>query len=542
MYSFCLHVALKRSFDTEDLNDVPSFSTPSSISTPASPSSSQFFLNNESSEGQERGDQPPLLAFNSNNNSLGSTSDYSNMTISSSRSQVNKFHPLVSSLSFSRGTTSKPVIHNNGSSVIRATSFQSRSNPNGYSMLTGPGSDNSLHSSTSSLEYSRGGGCALDLVKLGLYTSPSPQEVYNQTVPCILQQHIEEDINLVKNPNLKKFSSIGSVFHSKMDQGSGMRMGVPDPQSVNHCSMPILDLQFQDGGGVVSMQRRRAGDRKSPGLRYANAKANWNGHLHNASSFGEEGYCVSKSHCQQQGSNILKAPQSNAKETPRLNKFPLNLDSLVSCASTTTTIKARGGSMSPQSPKPPPRSTGDIQHWTSPPSTSVSPSASLCSLDSSADIPPFSVHHSHLPLSSYSPTTSQASCLPGTSCSLVALSTAHIPQLEIASESKMVPVVPHPPSSENHCSSRPIKFSKGDMGDARDTVDSILQRIASFSEYNTIQTVGAQFSAVQSNGVLSSAAGCPAETIPTWKQGIKKQEGKMFWDLSLIILATAVCP
>lgn len=528
MYSFCLSAALKRSFDTEDLNDVPSFSTASSISTPASPSSSQFFLNNKSSEGQEGDGQPPLLAFNNNN--LGSTSDYSNMTISSSHSQVNKSHPLVSSLSFSRGTMSKPVIYNNGSSVIRATSFQSRSNPNGYSMLTGTGSDDSLHSSTSSLEYSGGGGCALNLVKLGLYTSPSPQEVYNQTEPHIPQQHIEEDINLGKKPNLKKFSSFGSVFHSEMDQGSGMRMGVPDPQSVNHGSMPILDLQFQDGGGIVSMQRRRAGDRMSPGLRYANAKANWNGHLHNASSFGEEGYCVSKNHCQQQGSHIIKAPQSNVKETPRLNKFPLDLDSLVSSASTTSSIKAQGGSMSPQSPKPLPRSTRDIHHRTSPTSTSVSPSASLCSLDSSADIPPFSVHQSRLSFSSYSPTTSQGSCLPGSSCSFVALSTAHIPQLEIASESKMVQVVPHPPSSDNYSNSRPIKFIKGDMGDAKDTVDSILQRIASFSKYYTIQTVGTQLPAVQSNGGLSSAAGCPAETTPTWKQGIKKQEGKMFWD------------
>lgn len=457
------------------------------------------------------------------------------MTISSSRSRVNRSHPLVSSLSFSQGTMSKPVVHNNGSSVIRAASFQSRLNPNGYSMLTGPGSDDSLHSSTSSLEYSGGGGCALNSIKLGLYTSPSPQEVYSQTDPHTTQQHIEEDINFGKKPNLKKFSSVGGVFHSEMNQGSGMGMGVPDPQSVN--SMPILDLQFHDGAGIVSMQRRRAGDRMSPGLRYANAKANWNGHVHNASYFGEEGHSVSKNHCQQQGSHILKAAQSNSKETPRLNKFPLDLDSLVSSDSTTSFIKVQGGSMSPQSPKPPPRSTGDIQ-WTNLPSTSVSPSASLCSLDSSEDTPP-SVHHSHLPFSSYSQTTSQNNCLPGSGCSLVALPTAHIPQLQIASESKMVQVVPHQPNSDNHSNSRPIK---GDMGDARDTVDSILQRIASFSQYCTIQTFGAQLPAIQSNGGLSSAPGCPAITTPTWKHGIKKQEGKMFQDLSLIILATALHP
>lgn len=516
------------------------------MSTPVSPSSSHFFLNhNKASEGQEGGGQPHSLAFNNNNNnSLGSTAHHSHISLSSNPSPVLKSRTLVSSLSFNRGTMSKPAIHNNGSSVIRAASFQSRLNPNGYSTMIGPGSDNdSLHSSTSSLEYSGGGGGALTLTKLGLYSSPSPQEVYHRTQPQFPQQHLEEDANMGKNPNLKKFSSYGSVFHSEMDQGSGMRLGVPEPRGVNHGSMPSLDFQFRDGGGG-GMVRGRGGDRMSPGLRYANANANWNGRLHNASSFGEEGYCGSKNHCQQQGPHILKSPQSNAKETPRLNKFPLDLDSLVSSTSTASSIKAQGGSMSPQRPKPPSRTTGDIQHHTSPPSTSVSPSASLSSLDSSSDTPPFSLHHPFLPFSSCSPTHSQGSILPEMSCSSVPPSTAQSPQREIPSGPQVVPLVSNPPSSYNPSSPRPIQSIKDDVGDARDSVGSILQRIASFSQHvvtDAIPTVGTQRPAVQSNSGLSSAVGCPAETTPRWKQGMKKQEGKMFFGLICKCLNNCIC-
>lgn len=418
-------------------------------------------------------------------------------------------------------------------------------------MLSGPGSDNdSLHSSTSSLEFSGGSGGALTLTKLGSYPSPQPQGEYHQTQPQLPQQHLERDANLGSNPNLKKFSSHGSVFHSEMDQGPGMILGVPEPQGVNHSSMPSLDLQICDGGeGMVSMQR--GGGRMSPGLRYANANANWNGRLHNASSFGEEGYCVSKNHCQQQGPQVLKAPQPKAKEIPRLNKFPLDLDSLVSSTSTAFPTKAQGGFMSPNPPKLPPRSTGGLQHHTSPPSTSASPSASLSSLDSSSDTPHLFLHHPVLPFSPCSSTSAHSSIpFQEMSCSPLLLSPAQSSQLDILSGPQVVQVVPNLPSPySSYSPSRPraIWSLEDYAGDARDSVGSILQRIASISRHvvtDTTPAVVTQPPTVQSNGGLSSVFGCSAETtpLPTWKQGKKKQEGKIFFGTRLKSVIFSLSP
>ncbi len=530
--------ALKRSFDIEDVDDMPSFSTASSVSTPISPSSSHFFHNhNKASEVRGGVGQPPSLAFNNNNNNnLGSTAHHSHISLSSNPSPVRKSRTIVSSLSFNQGTINKLAIHNNSSSVTRAASFQNRLNPKGYSMLSEPGSDNdSLHSSTSSLEYSGGGGGSLTLTKLGSYPSPPSQGEYLQTQPQLPQQHLERDANLGSNPNLKKFSSHGRVFHSEMDQGLGMMLGVPEPQGVDHGSMPSLELQIHDGGGgMVGMQR--GGGRMSLGLRYANANSNWNGHLHNASSFGEEGYCGSKNHCQQQGPQVLKAPQPKAKEIPRLSKFPLDLDSLVSSTSTTFPTKAQGGSMSSNAPKPPPRSIGSLQHHTSPPSTSASPSVSLSSLNSSSDTQPLFLHHHVLPFSPCSPTSTQGSIpFQEMSCSPVPLSPAQSHQLDILSGSQVVHVVPNlssPYSSNSPSSPRAIRSLEDYAGDS---VGSILQRIASISRHVVSETTPAVMikpPTVQSNGGLSSAFGCSAETtpLPTWKQGKKKQEGKMFWN------------
>ncbi|XP_070778705.1 uncharacterized protein [Enoplosus armatus] len=302
-----------------------------------------------------------------------------------------------------------------------------------------------------------------------------------------------------------------------------MMLGVPEPRGVNHGSMPSLDLQIRDGGGgMESMQRGGGGDRMSPGLRYANANANWNGRLHNASSFGEEGYCGSKNHCQRQGSQALKAPQPKAKETPRLNKFPLDLDSLVSSTSTTSPTKAQGGSMSLNPPKPPPRSTGGLHH--------TSPSASLSSLDSSSDTPPLSLYNPLLPSSPCSPTPLQSSVpVPEMSCSPVPLSPSQSSQLEILTGAQVVQVVTNLPSPCSSSSPRALRPLDDGTGDARDSVGSILQRIASFSQHvatDTTPAVVAQPPTVQSNGGLSSAFGCLAETtpMPTLKQGKKKQE------------------
>ncbi|XP_054462805.1 septin-9 isoform X1 [Anoplopoma fimbria] len=525
--------ALKRSFDIEDVDDIPSFSSASPISTPVSPSSSHFFLHhNKASEELGGGGQSPSLAYNNNNNSLGSTAHHSRISLSSIPSPVLKSCGVVSSRSFNRGTMNKSAIHNNGSAVTRAASFQSRLNPNGYSILSGPGSDNdSLHSSTSSLEYSGGGGSALPLTKLGSYLSPPPLGEYHRTQPQLPQQHREGGANLGNNPYLKKFSSHGSVFHSEMDQGPGIMHDVPEHQGLNHGSMPSLDLQScNGGGGMVSMQRGGGGGRMSPALRYANANANWNGRLHNASSFGEEGYCGPKKHYQPLGAQVLKAPQPKAKETSRLNKFPLDLDSLVGSTSTTSPTKTQGESPSPNPPKPPPRTTGGLQHHTSQPSTSASPSASLSSLDGASDTPPPSLHHPFLPFSPRSVTLLQGS-IPVTEmiCSPVPLSPAQSPQKKIISGTQVVKMVPNLPNPSSPSSPRAFWSVEDSLGDARDSVGSILQRIASFSQHAVTDTTPAsmtQSPTAQGNGGLSSEFGCPAETMPmpTWKEGKKKQK------------------
>ncbi|KAK2885197.1 uncharacterized protein [Channa argus] len=517
--------ALKRSFDIEDVDDIPSLSSASPISNPTSPSSSHFFLDqSKASDGPGGGGQSPSSAF-SNNNILGPAAHCK--SLSSRPGPVFKSRTVVSSLSFNRGTVNKPVIHNNGSSVTRAASFQSSLNPNGYSLLSGPGSDNdSLHSSTSSLEYSGGFGGASNLSKLGSYHSPPSQEEYYRIQPKIPQQHQEGGGNLRSINNLKKFSSHGSVFHSELDHRPGRMLGVTEHQGVNHSSMPSLDLQICDGGaGMMGMQR--SGGRMSPGLRYANADTNRNGHCHNAPSF-EEGYSGPENHCQQQMPQVIKAPQHKTRDITRLNKFPLDLDSLVSSCSAISPTKLQGRSMSHNPPKPPPRSAGGLQHPNSPPSTSASPSASLSSLDSSSDIPPLSLHHTFLPFSPHSPTPSQGSIpVPEMGGSPVSLYQGQSPQLGFLPK----PQVVHIPQTSPYSPSSPITIhSLIDGADhASDSVGSILQRIASFSQSavtDTSQEAVTHPTRVQSKGQFSSAVGCSSETVhmSSRKQGKKKLE------------------
>uniref|UniRef100_A0A7N6APS8 Septin-type G domain-containing protein n=1 Tax=Anabas testudineus TaxID=64144 RepID=A0A7N6APS8_ANATE len=513
--------ALKRSFDIEDVDDVPSFSSASPISTPVSPSSSHFYLNHSiASVGCGGGGQSPSLAFN--NNSLGSAAHRSCISLSSNPSPVFKSRTVVSSLSFNRGTINKPAIHNSGSSVTRAASFQSRLNPNNYSLASGPGSDNdSLHSSTSSLEYSGGFGGVPYLTKIGSYSSPPSQGGYHRMQPQIPQQHIG-GVNLQNSPSLKKFSSHGSVFHSEMEQGPERILGVPGPQEVNHGSMPSLDLRVCDGGGgMVDMQRH--GGRISPGIQYANPDSNWNDHLHNDTSSEVEGYNGSKN-CQQQDPHVISFPQPRAKEIQRLNKFPLDLDSLVSICSTTPPTKSQGRSMSPNPPKPTPRSTGSHLH-TSLPSTSASPSSSHSSLESSSDTPPFSLHHPFLTLSPHSPTHLQGSIpVPEKSGSPVPLYPPQSPQLGILSGPQTVQLLPNSPYS--HSSPRMIRPVEDGTSYAIDSVGSILQRIASFSRSAIVTTQAAitQPPEVQRKDHLSPAVGCPAETLSMPLRKQKKEE------------------
>ncbi|XP_019958519.2 uncharacterized protein septin12 isoform X2 [Paralichthys olivaceus] len=498
--------ALKRSFEIEDVDDIPSFSSPSPISSPISHPSPHFFLNhNKATEGNSGDGQSSSLAFNNNN--LDSTAHHSCKSLNSNPSPVLKARTVVSSLSFNRGNMNKPAIHHNGSSVARASSFQSKLNPKSYYMFSGPGSDNdSLHSSSSSLEYSGGGGVAVPLSKLGSYPSPPSHRIQPQPP----QQHLGGVANMVSNYGLKKFSSHGSVFHTEMDHGSGMMLGVPHPREMNHGSMPTLDVQICDGGGGIV-----GGGRVSRGLSNANANANWNGHPHNDISV-----VVPK---------VLKSPQPMVKEIPRLNKFPLDLDSLVSSTSTSPT-KAQAGSMNP---KPTRRSTGGVPHHTSPPTIQASPSASLNSMDSISDTLSVSQHNPLLPFSPCSPTHLQGSVPnPEMSCSRMLVTPTQSPKLEVVTGPQpvqMVPILPSPYSSSSPSSPRAIRPLQDCAGDTRDSVGSILQRIASFSQpaaTETTQATVSQLPTVPGNGWLSSTSGCPVVPVPmpSRKQGKRNHE------------------
>uniref|UniRef100_A0A1A8HWD8 Septin 12 n=1 Tax=Nothobranchius kuhntae TaxID=321403 RepID=A0A1A8HWD8_NOTKU len=288
--------ALKRSFDSED--DVLSFTSAFPTSAPISPSSCHFFLgHNKEREEHTGSDQPPSFSFNSSVDSVA----HSHVCLSSSLSPVLKTRAVGSSLSFTRGTMTRPVFHNNVSSVTRAVSFQSKLNPNVCSSLLSPGSDNdSLHSSTSSLEYSSVGGYSLPATKLTSYYSPLHQREY-QEAQCQRPSQVE--------PNYK-FSFHGGVSKSKINPDHDM---VLDIREVRRDSIPA------EKEAKVEMPRGVGEGRISPGITYVDANDSWNG-LRNVNAVG--GKKVPQ--------KVFKTPKPEAKEVPRLNKFPLDLDSLES--------------------------------------------------------------------------------------------------------------------------------------------------------------------------------------------------------------------
>ncbi|KAM6905412.1 uncharacterized protein FYW49_015443 [Xenentodon cancila] len=226
--------ALKKSFDAEDTDDIPAPSG-SPMSSSISHSSFHPFPNHDkATEKQGEDGQSSSSVFD---NSVGST-PHSAIHLSSSPSRALKTRTLSSSLSFSRVTENKPVIHNKGSSVVRAVSFQSRLNsgsPNFCSSPSGPGSDNdSLRSSTSSLEYSGGRGYTMPVKTVASYHSPPPLREYHGG-QLQHQQHLKA--------NMKKCSSHISVCKSEIKQEQGMMHGIGEPQEMNHGFMSIMDFQ-----------------------------------------------------------------------------------------------------------------------------------------------------------------------------------------------------------------------------------------------------------------------------------------------------------
>lgn len=509
---FLLLAALKRSFDVEDADEVPACSLPSSLSAPVSPLPFHSFLNrSRPGEARDRSGPSPSSAFN--NNSSAPVTHQSR--VRSAPRPGPKARHLGSSLSFDRGTATKPATHNNGSPVIRASSFQSRSNPNGSTLLSGPASDNdSFRSSTSSLEYPGGVGASLNLSKPGFYSSVSPREDLH--LPKYPEQAPEENENFGHKLHLQKFFSYGNVFHSERDQGSGIVLGAPGPRASNHCSMPVLDLQMRDvEGGKACAHGGRGGDQMSPSLRHSNA--NWNGRHPKAPAFGEEGYGAIRNHHQQNVPQVLNVPQLKVRETPRLNKFPLDLEALVSG---TSTNQVHESSISPHQAKAPSRSGVDPVCHPNPPPTSVRPPASLSALESACGALASSFQQCYVSATPGPRTASQEPGAGPLACSLLALSADHGPQTQI---SPGHPDVPNRSSSSVLASDRCTYPRRDAAGQAGDSVGSILQRIASFSLH---APPGAAPARARCRPAQSDAGpASPPDLQPRWRKDGKHHKG-----------------
>ncbi|KAK7938459.1 hypothetical protein WMY93_001785 [Mugilogobius chulae] len=347
LYTHLFVGALKRSFDIDDDEDIPP--------SPPPPLYNHRYLRPPPQQ------QPPLSPPDPH--------------IPLSRPRA-----VMSSLSFNH----KPL-QSNGSCVNRAASFHTS---NGYSGMFGAGSDNdSLHSSTSSLEFSGGG-----VSKLPSY-------------PCTPEEPLDA------NFNHRKFTS----------------------ESKN-----IPDFYSSNGGTAMG---------SCSSFKFANA--NWNGRFrHNSSSFGEEHHGFSN-HSQKPVTPV------STRKTPQLNKFPLDLDNIVN----PSTIPQETYLRSPVSPLAtvPPLSLSFSPKVTNP-SGSPGSSASLNSLDSS-DTPPLSLHQSYAPVSPPGPQR-----VPRVSPCPVPLSPAQTPRLQLLSGPQGCCVL------------------RGGHRRDQDSVGSILQRIASFSQ------------------------------------------------------------
>ncbi|XP_028311548.1 uncharacterized protein LOC114468709 isoform X1 [Gouania willdenowi] len=389
--------ALKRSFDIDDDdNDIPA----SPVPTPISPSSCHF-IHSQSPANEDHGKVSHSFTFNNNHKRLGSAV-FPHSRTGSSPSPVLKSRSVVGSLSFNRGSVNKPLVHNNGSSVSRASSFQSRLKPNTCTLLSAAGSDDdSLHSSTSSLEYSGVSAYTMHL-KMASYHNPAAQPQLQQ---------LQADTNLKRSP-----------VH-------GLR-------GLNHGG------RSPDGGAFMGIQRDANGDRFSPGFKYADANANWNDHFTNESYSGQRN---------------VRPSLPKAKDTPRLNKFPLDLDSLVNNISTNNEDVTRCSN-----------------HLSEPQSSPTSPSASLSSLDSSSDT--LSHLYSHIPPCSPTHSHNNGSFSPAQNFHLDIL-----PGPQVAHVSHAQPSASSPSSTSSTSSPRAVGLSEDGEDIGRDSVGLILQRIASFS-------------------------------------------------------------
>ncbi|XP_053132919.1 septin-12 isoform X2 [Hemicordylus capensis] len=198
----------------EDAEEVPAFPTSSPPRSPLTPSPPAAVLTAGHAEGRRAGG--PILPTYQARISLGSNPTPAHSPVLKTR--------IGSSLSFNRGTVHPPRA--NGTNLTRVSSFQTRLKPNGFSSSLGlGGSDNeSLHSSSSSLEC------------------PTPA----QGLPNAARQSESTRVGAsqLASPALKKFSSHGNVFHAEADRP--VRQAAK--AALNHGSLPSLDLHIAEDG------------------------------------------------------------------------------------------------------------------------------------------------------------------------------------------------------------------------------------------------------------------------------------------------------
>ncbi|XP_029432004.1 septin-12 isoform X2 [Rhinatrema bivittatum] len=301
--------ALKRSFDMEDVDDVPVFSPSSPHSSSFSPSPSGMILTGNGESRRSSGSHQPLYQSHI---SISSNSSPAHSPVLKTR--------VSSSLSFNRGTIQ--IARSNGStrsSLTRVASFQTRLSPNGFSTL-GPGSDSeSLHSSTSSLECQPA---------TKLITPLRPSQI------PLGQPEASIRISKISSPVLKTFSSHGSVFHSEIERPS-VRL-VP-MASMNHNSLPSLDLHIAEDQGSDLIP--------SPDAAYPSAAA-WNAPTQSCTvlltkdsksisrepSFSSSSSSSSPPPDASRWSKLTDAPlpvlRPNQSQLNKLQKFPISLEGL----------------------------------------------------------------------------------------------------------------------------------------------------------------------------------------------------------------------
>ncbi|XP_039632457.1 septin-9 isoform X1 [Polypterus senegalus] len=395
--------ALKRSFDIEDVDEIPTFSPTSPLSSPFSPPSGGLIL----TKGNEGRGPPSHIP----------PTYQSRITINSSPSPspVMK-NKMVSSLSFNRGSLAK-TNGNTGTSITRVSSFQTKFNPNGFSSLSGPGSDNdSLHSSTSSLEYQASS-------KMSSYTSPPQSPVGMNDLKG----------QRLCSPALKKFSSHGNMFHSDVEPTLVL---VSDPSGMNHVSMPSLDLHISENRATENMRLSNLGQQT--------ARASWitNSQKQNSRPVGRENSFTS----------TVQPPKP--KEPVRLKKFPLDLDNLVG-----------------KSEAPPVESISKAQPRPQPRVNSI-PDTLGSSINVEAVAPA-----GHFPV-------------PNISDSPIPLSPPQTPQFKLVTQPQVVQLAPvaQPAVTQARItrSATVTGQSTWEPSQEKETVGSILQRIASFSRADSI--------------------------------------------------------